>query len=93
MDGVVQIAWGVAPGDDAKVIPKDDALQRVAKAVTVYGYTLWRPGDLAVAFGMPRYTGHFKWHKYSSAEGEVICVSKGGETYWVQNGLPLESIR
>lgn len=92
---IVQIAWGEAPCNDAEVISKADALRRVAEAVTVRGYEPgWSPWDLAVAFGLCRYEdSRFEWYHFTSPKGEVICASRDGETYWVQDGLEFPAIR
>ncbi|HJP81737.1 MAG TPA: hypothetical protein VJ841_05055 [Candidatus Saccharimonadales bacterium] len=91
MGTIIQIAWGEMPGDDAEVIPKADALNRVEAATEVRAYEpQWEPWDLAVAFGMARHEDtRLKWYQFSSPKGEVICVSQDCETYWVQRGLSL----
>lgn len=83
------IAWGVDPGSHGKIITKTDALQRVAAATTVRVYTVWDLWELAAAFGLSR-NGDFnrvEWYASTLPQGEALCVSKDGESYWVQDQI------
>jgi hypothetical protein len=90
---IVQIAWGTTPGQGTEVIAKSVALRRAAEALEVHGYEPgWAPWDLAAAFGLrrPKDSRRFKWYMFTPPRGEVLCVSRDGETYWVQDGSTVE---